>query len=45
MKIIYKKLTETELKDFYLRHMADGTFVSWLAMDAERFRSLLRIWE
>lgn len=22
------------LKDYYLRHMADGTFVSWLALDA-----------
>ena len=21
------------LKDYYIRHMADGTFVSWLAMD------------
>ena len=68
MKIIYKKLTETELntfiqmrisqlteeytvkgktvpegvdlktalKDFYLRHMADGTFVSWLALDGDK---------
>ena len=24
------------LKDFYHRHMADGTFVSWLALDGER---------
>ena len=24
------------LKDFYRRHMADGTFVSWLAMDGDR---------
>jgi len=23
------------LKDYYTRHMADGTFVSWLAMDGE----------
>ncbi len=23
------------LKDYYLRHMSDGTFVSWLAMDGE----------
>ena len=23
------------LKDFYNRHMADGTFVAWLAMDGE----------
>lgn len=22
------------LRDYYVRHMADGTFVSWLAMDA-----------
>ena len=27
---------ETALKDFYHRHMADGTFVSWVAMDGER---------
>ena len=25
------------LKDYYNRHMADGTFVSWLAMDQEKF--------
>lgn len=24
------------LKDYYERHMADGTFVSWLAMDGEK---------
>ncbi|MBR5421947.1 MAG: GNAT family N-acetyltransferase [Lachnospiraceae bacterium] len=24
------------LKDYYERHMADGTFVSWLALDGER---------
>jgi len=24
------------LKDYYMRHMADGTFVSWLALDRER---------
>lgn len=24
------------LKDYYLRHLADGTFVSWLALDGER---------
>ncbi|MBO5469332.1 MAG: GNAT family N-acetyltransferase [Lachnospiraceae bacterium] len=24
------------LKDYYTRHMADGTFVSWLAFDGER---------
>lgn len=23
------------LKDYYLRHMADGTFVSWLALDGD----------
>lgn len=23
------------LKDYYIRHLADGTFVSWLAMDGE----------
>ena len=68
MKIVYKKLTETELEtfidmritqlteeyenagkevpkdvdlksalfDYYHKHMADGTFVSWLAMDGDR---------
>ena len=25
-----------ELIDYYKRHMADGTFVSWLAMDGEK---------
>lgn len=24
------------LKDYYRRHMADGTFVSWIALDGER---------
>ena len=24
---------KSALKDFYHRHMADGTFVSWIAMD------------
>ena len=24
------------LQDYYRRHMADGTFVSWLAVDGER---------
>ena len=24
------------LKDYYNRHMADGTFVSWLAVDGEK---------
>ncbi len=24
------------LQDYYTRHMADGTFVSWLAMDGDR---------
>ena len=24
------------LEDYYTRHMADGTFVSWLAMDGEK---------
>ncbi len=24
------------LKDYYIRHMADGTFVSWLALDGEK---------
>ena len=24
------------LKDYYTRHLADGTFVSWLAMDEEK---------
>ena len=27
---------ESALKDFYHRHMADGTFVSWLAMDKDK---------
>ncbi|MBP5223219.1 MAG: N-acetyltransferase, partial [Lachnospiraceae bacterium] len=25
-----------ELRDYYARHMADGTFVSWLALDGDR---------
>ncbi len=24
------------LRDYYLRHMADGTFVAWLALDGEK---------
>ena len=24
------------LKDYYLRHLADGTFVSWLALDGDK---------
>lgn len=24
------------LKDYYTRHMADGTFISWLALDNEK---------
>ena len=24
------------LKDYYNRHLSDGTFVSWLALDGER---------
>ena len=24
------------LKDYYMRHMADGTFVSWLALDGDK---------
>lgn len=24
------------LKDYYVRHMADGSFVSWIAMDGEK---------
>ena len=24
------------LRDYYVRHMADGSFVSWLAMDGEK---------
>lgn len=27
---------KTALKDFYHRHMADGTFVSWLALDGDK---------
>lgn len=25
-----------EIRDFYKRHLSDGTFVSWLAMDGDR---------
>ena len=28
------------LKDYYTRHMADGTFVSWLALDGEKITML-----
>lgn len=27
---------QSALKDYYLRHLADGTFVSWLAFDGEK---------
>ena len=27
---------EPALKDYYRRHMADGTFVSWIAMDGDK---------
>ena len=27
---------EAALKDYYLRHLSDGTFVSWLALDNDR---------
>ncbi len=27
---------ESALKDYYHRHMSDGTFVSWIAMDGDR---------
>lgn len=27
---------KSALKDFYHKHMADGTFVSWLAMDGDK---------
>ncbi|MCR5254712.1 MAG: GNAT family N-acetyltransferase [Acetatifactor sp.] len=27
---------ENALRDFYHKHMADGTYVSWVAMDGER---------
>ncbi len=46
MNITYKRLTEKELntfidpasalKQYYMRHMADGTFVSWLAFDGDK---------
>ena len=27
---------EAALKDYYLRHLSDGTFISWLALDNDR---------
>ena len=27
---------EPSLRDYYVRHMADGTFVSWLAVDGDK---------
>ena len=27
---------EPALRDYYLRHLSDGTFVSWLALDNDR---------
>ena len=30
------QLREEGARDYYTRHMADGTFVSWLAFDGER---------
>ena len=43
MKITYRKLNENHLDvfikmriDHYLRHLSDGTFISWLAMDEDR---------
>ena len=27
---------EPALRDYYLRHMSDGTFISWLALDKDR---------
>ena len=27
---------EPALKDYYLRHLSDGTFISWLALDNDR---------
>ena len=27
---------EPALRDYYLRHLSDGTFVSWLALDKDR---------
>ena len=27
---------EPALKDYYRRHMADGTFISWIALDEDR---------
>lgn len=26
------------LRDYYQRHMADGTFISWIALDNEKIR-------
>ena len=31
----YQEYVENVLKDYYTRHMADGTFVSWLALDGK----------
>jgi len=31
------------LKDYYKRHMSDGTFVSWLAMDGDKIIGTSRI--
>lgn len=27
---------EPALRDYYLRHLSDGTFISWLALDKDR---------
>ena len=27
---------EPTLRDYYLRHLSDGTFISWLALDNDR---------
>ena len=27
---------ELALRDYYLRHLSDGTFISWLALDNDR---------
>lgn len=34
------------LKDYYVRHMADGSFVSWIAMDGEKIveRAVCLLW-
>ena len=39
MTITYRKLTKNDLdilRDYYLRHLSDGTFISWLALDNDR---------